>query len=66
MLKVLTGEASKGYKKKNTDTEQSNITYKYAQLRSFYHDGLLQVYIYTFMYVDTKTIPMGDHFTAKK
>ena len=66
MLKVLTGEASKGYKKKNTDTEQSKITYKYAQLRRFYQDQLLQVYIYTFMYVDPETMPVEETFLATK
>ena len=40
--------------------------YKYAKLRRFYHDCRLQFYIYDFIYVDVQTIPLEDHFTAKK
>ena len=39
---------------------------KYAQLKRFYHDCRLQVYMYAFMYVDNETIPAEDHFPAKK
>ena len=39
---------------------------KYAQLKKFHHDWRLQVYMYTFMYVDPKTTPVEDHFTATK
>ena len=39
---------------------------KDAQLRRFYHDHLLQVWLYTFMYVDPDTIPVEDNFPATK
>ena len=39
---------------------------KYAQLKTFHHDRQLQVYMYDFMYVDTKTIPVEDYFPATK
>ena len=39
---------------------------KYAQMKRFHHDLRLQVYMYDFMYVDTKTMPAEDHFTATK
>ena len=40
--------------------------YKYAQLESFHHDHRLQVYMYAFMYVYHKTMPVGDHFPSTK
>ena len=40
--------------------------YKYAQLESFYRDLQLQVYMYDFMYVDTDTLPVEDHFPDTK
>ena len=39
---------------------------KYAQLKRFHHELRLQVYMYTFMYVDPETIPLEDHFPATK
>ena len=39
---------------------------KYSQLKRFHHDRQLQAYMYDFMYVDTETMPVEDHFTATK
>ena len=39
---------------------------KYAQLKRFHHERRLQVYIYDFMYVDTKTMPVDELFIASK
>ena len=38
--------------------------YKYAQLKRFNRDRRLQVYLYAFIYVDTQTILVGNHFPA--
>ena len=38
MLKVIIGEASKGYKKKKTRDRTIKIMYKYAQLKRFHRD----------------------------
>ena len=35
---------------------------KYAQLKRFHHDHSLQLYMYTFMYVDTDTISVDKKF----
>ena len=43
MLKVITGEASKDYKSKKTETEISKTMDKYEQLKRFYHDCRPQV-----------------------
>ena len=37
-----------------------------AQLKRFYNDCRLQVYIYAFMYVEPQTIPEEDHFPSTK
>ena len=37
---------------------------KYAQLKRFYHDRRLQVYMYAFMHVDYEKMSVEDHFTA--
>ena len=66
MSKVLTGESSKGYKKKQVETEWSKIMYNCSQLNMFHHDCQLQFYMYAFMYVDTETIPVEGHFPATK
>ena len=65
-MKVLTGEASKGYTNKNTDKEQSKVVYKYVQLNMFHNNCRLQVYMYAFMYVYPETISVADHFPSKK
>ena len=39
---------------------------KYAQLKRFHQYLQIQVYIFSYMYVDTKTIPVEDNFTATK
>ena len=39
---------------------------KSAQLKRFHHDCRLQVYIYSFVYVDPETMPVGYHFPATK
>ena len=39
---------------------------KYAQLKRFHNDLRLQVYMYSFMYVDQEKMPVGEHFLAKK
>ena len=65
MLKVLTGEASKGYNIKN-ETEQSRIMDKYSSLKRFHHERRPQLYMYVFMYVYPQTIPAEDQFFAIK
>ena len=37
---------------------------KYAQLKRFHHNSRLQVYMYTFTYVDPETILEEDRFHA--
>ena len=64
MLKVLTDEASKGYKKKKHETKLSKIMYRYAKLKRFCRDRQLQVYMYVFMYVDPKTMAEEEYFPA--
>ena len=39
---------------------------KYAQLKRFFHDLRIQFYMYDFMYVDPKTMPVEDYFPATK
>ena len=39
---------------------------KFSHLKRFCHDRQLQVYMYAFMYVDTETMPVEDHFLATK
>ena len=56
MLKFLTDEASKGYKKRKKRHRKIKIMDKYAQLNIFHHDHQLQVYMYAFMYVDPEKI----------
>ena len=62
-MKVLKGEASKGYKKKKTETE---TLYNCEKLKRFCRDLRLQVYMYDFMYVDPETIPVEDPFPDTK
>ena len=64
MLKVLTGEASKFYKKKKQETELSKNMHKCVELERFHHEHWLQLYMYDFMYVDTQTMPVEDSFSA--
>ena len=40
--------------------------YKYAQLKRFHHDCLLQILMHAFMYVDTQTMPEDDHLLPLK
>ena len=40
--------------------------FKYAQLKRFYHDCRIQIYMYDFMYVDPQTIPVEDHYPDTK
>ena len=40
--------------------------YKYAQLKKFNCEHRLQVYMYTFVYVDPQNMPVEDHFSAAK
>ena len=65
MLKVLTGEAKKGYKNKNR-RKTIQIMNKYTQLKKFQHDHQLQVYMYAFMHVDPETMPAKDKFPSIK
>ena len=37
---------------------------KYAQLNRLHHDRQLQVYMYSFMYVDPQKIPVKENFVA--
>ena len=39
---------------------------KYAQFKRFYHELWLQVYVYTFMYVDPETTLVEDYFLDTK
>ena len=39
---------------------------KYAQLKRCHCDRQLQVYMYAFMYVNPKTMPIEDHFIATR
>ena len=39
---------------------------KYAQMKRFYHELRLQVYIYAFMYINTEIITEEDYFPATK
>ena len=39
---------------------------KYAQLNTFDHDHKLQVYIYAFVYVDPRTMPVKYHIYDTK
>ena len=48
MLVVLTGEASKGYKKKN-ERQNDKKKDKYAQMKRCRHNRQLQFYMYDFM-----------------
>ena len=61
MLEVITGEASKYYKKKNQRRNDETMD-KYALLKRFHYDDRFQVYMYNFMYVDPGTIPVEDYF----
>ena len=38
---------------------------EYAQLKRFHHERQLQSYMYDFMYVDPKTMPVEDYFQLK-
>ena len=66
MLKFITVEALKGYKKKKIETEQSKIMGKYAQLNRFHRDRQLEDYKYAFMYVDPEAMTVEDHFPGTK
>ena len=66
MLKVITGGASKGYKKKKPEIERSKIIYKFARLKRSRHYHRLEVYMYGFMYVNTETMPVEDPFPDTK
>ena len=66
MLEILTGEASKGYKNKTSEIELSKTMDKYALLNRFHNGRWLQVYMFSFMYVDPKTMPVEDCFPATK
>ena len=66
MLKVITGEASKGHKKEKNWDRMIKIMDKYTQLKRFHHDLWIKVYMYAFMFVDPETIPVEDHFPATK
>ena len=35
-------------------------------MKRFHHDRILQVYVPAFVYVDTETMPVKDHFPAIK
>ena len=63
MLKILTGEVSKGYRKKMII--QKNIKEnKYAQMKRFNYDHQLQFYMYDFVYVNPVKMPVADYFLA--
>ena len=64
MLKILAGEAKKGYKKKTIRDRTIKNMYKYAQTNRFHHDHRHQVYTYEFMYVYPESIPEENYFTA--
>ena len=61
-MKVLTCEASKGYKKKTRYIMIKTMD-KNAQMERIYHDQQLQVYMYDFMYVELDTMPPEDNFS---
>ena len=44
-------------KRKKPETKRSKFMYKYSQLKRFFYDRQLQVYMYAFMYVDPDTMP---------
>ena len=62
----VTGEASKGYKKKLFDTERSKTMDKYSLMKMFHYGHLLQVYMYAFMYFNPDTILVEEYFPATK
>ena len=66
MLKDFIYEASKGYKNKKSETKRSKTMDKYALLKRFHNDRWIQVYVYAFMYVNPKTIPVEDNFLDAK
>ena len=59
MLEVLIGEASKGYKNKEYDTEQQKKLIN-MKMKRFHYDRQLQIYMYAFMYVDPETMSDED------
>ena len=65
MLRVITGESSKGYILKS-ETERSKVMYKYEQMKRFHHDQRLQVYMYAFIYFYPDIMPVGEHFPDTK
>ena len=56
MLEIITGEASKRYKKEKSETERSKTIDRYAQMKRFHYYRWVQVYMYDFMYTDTETM----------
>ena len=44
------------------ETELSKVMDKYTQLNRFYHDQILKVYMYAFIYVDPDTMPVREYF----
>ena len=56
MIELLTGEASKVYKYKNTETEKYMNMGKYAQIKRYRRCQRLKFYIYYFMYMEPETI----------
>ena len=66
MLKVLTSEAPKDYKKLKPETKWSKIIYDYVQLKRFHNYQRLQVHMYDLMYVGPEIIPVEDNLTDTK
>ena len=62
MLGIITGEASKCYKNKKSDTERLKTIDKFALVKRCNYDVQLQVFMYAFMYVDPKTMSEEDYF----
>ena len=52
--------------KEKSELERSKIMYKYAQLNRFHRDCQLQVYMYYLIYVDSRNVPVENHFIVTK
>ena len=63
MLVIMTGEASKEYKKKKV-RDRIIKNDKYSLMQRFHHYRWIQFYVYDFMYVDPDTMSEEDYFPA--
>ena len=63
-MENITGETTKGYKRK-TDTEQLKTMDKY-ELMKMLHYYCRSIYMYAFMYIDPETMIQEDYFPDTK